>query len=399
MKPVRVLYLEPSGLVTGGAIALLRLVEALDRRRFRPLVVLGSDGPLVGRFRKLPGCRVLVRPFPDGVRRITRFNVLSGGLLHVGGWVRYGLWLRALARGWEADVVHTNGLKMHLLSVLIGRGATRRLVWHIRDFVSPPYMPRRTALLVRWLVSRIPDLLVCNSEATKRAVLGSPNAGAAGSGVAAVRPQVKILQEGIEPQRPRDAMAPHGGDGRGLRVVMLGRIARWKGQDVFVRAAARLCEHDATTTFLVAGGATSEADSAFERDLRSQVDHAGLSHRIQFLGLVEGVPDLLRSVDLAVHCSTSPEPFGQVILEAMAASVPIVATAPGGPAEIITDGVDGRLVPPGDDETLARVMADLLRDRELRQRLAARALETLRNRFEIGHTADQMAEIYQDRVA
>jgi glycosyltransferase involved in cell wall biosynthesis len=180
---------------------------------------------------------------------------------------------------------------------------------------------------------------------------------------------------------------------------MLGRIARWKGQDVFVTAAARLCEHDPTTTFLVAGSATTEADAAFERDLRSQVDRAGLSDRIQFLGLVDDVPDLLRSVDLAVHCSTSPEPFGQVILEAMAASVPVVATALGGPAEIITNGVDGRLVPPGDDEALARVLAELLRHGALRRQLAARGLETVRNRFGIQQTARQVAAVYEEGAA
>ena len=399
MKPMRVLYLEPSGLVTGGAIALLRLVEATNRRRFRLLVVLGSDGPLAVRFRKVPGCRVLVRPFPAGLGRITRFNVISGGIFQAGGWLRYGLMLRGIARRWKADVVHTNGLKMHLLSILVGRGATRLLVWHLRDLVAPPYMPRRTALILRWLIGRIPHLAICNSEATKRSVLGLTEAGVGAGGAEAAWRHVKVVPDGIAVDWLGEATAPRRGRRRGLRVVMLGRIARWKGQDVFVTAAARLCEHDPTTTFLVAGNATTEADAAFERDLRSQVDRAGLSDRIQFLGLVDDVPDLLRSVDLAVHCSTSPEPFGQVILEAMAASVPVVATALGGPAEIITNGVDGRLVPPGDDEALARVLAELLRHGALRRQLAARGLETVRNRFGIQQTARQVAAVYEEGAA
>jgi len=399
MKPRRVLYLEPSGLVTGGAIALLRLVEAMDRRRFRPLVVLGSDGPLAVRFRKVPGCRVLVRPFPVGLGRITRFNVMSGGILQAPNWLRYGLSLRALARRWKPDVVHANGLKMQLLSILVGRATTRLLVWHLRDLVAPPYMPRRTALLVRWLVGRIPQLAVCNSEATKRSVLGMTEAGVGACGAGAAWRHVKVLPDGIAVDWLGEAMAPQRRGRHGLRVVMLGRIARWKGQDVFVRVAARLCEHDPTTTFLVAGSATTEADGAFERDLRAQVDRAGLSDRIRFLGLVDDVPDLLRSVDLAVHCSTSPEPFGQVILEAMAASVPVVATSLGGPAEIITDGVDGRLVASGDDEALARVLAELLRDGRLRRRLAARGLETVRNRFGIQQTAGRVTEFYEEGAA
>jgi glycosyltransferase involved in cell wall biosynthesis len=181
----------------------------------------------------------------------------------------------------------------------------------------------------------------------------------------------------------------------GKRVLMLGRIAEWKGQHVFVRAAQRLCAEDGETEFIIAGGATTAADAAYERRLRAAVESFGLSHRIVFAGVVADVPRLLGTVDLVVHCSTSPEPFGQVVIEAMAASVPVVATNMGGPAEIIRDRFNGRLYPAGDDSALANIIRALLADPVSRQQLGVAARATVEERFGIERTISELAGIYR----
>lgn len=380
--PLRVLYLEPSALVSGGGIALLRVIEALDKSAFQPLVVLGSNGPLVDQFKRIPGCTVFCRPLPERLSRVTRFNVISGGLRSIGSALVYGLAVRHLADRWKAHVVHSNGLKMHLLSTLTARRG-RVLLWHIRDLLAPPYMAPRSASLMRNLALRVPDAVVCNSESTRYTI----TSGCAGGSRPATR--VHTVFDGIHCTPLREATARDH-----KRVLMLGRIAEWKGQHVFVEAAQHLAARATDTQLLMAGGATTAADLEYERRLRALVETARLSDRVKFLGVVHDVPGLLQTVDLVVHCSVSPEPFGLVIIEAMAAAVPVVASNLGGPSEIIQDGVNGRLYAAGDARALAQIVGELLCQPDTRRRLGSAGRTTVEERFAVGRTAQELGAIY-----
>jgi glycosyltransferase involved in cell wall biosynthesis len=377
--PLRVLFLEPSALVTGGTIALLRLVSALDRRRIRPLVVLGSDGPLVHDFRRIPGCRVMCLPMPRGVSRVTRHNVVLGGIASAVSTVRYAARLRAIACKWRPHFIHSNGLKTHLLSLALPRRAT--LIWHIRDIIAPPYMPDATAAALRLLVRRAPRIVICNSAATARSIRLPASASQ----------QVWTIPDGVACQ----AAAPRKRLGHPPRVVLLGRIAEWKGHRVFVKAAQLVLAEHPDTQFIIAGGSTTDADAAFAARLEREVEDAGLAGRIRFDGTVRDVPALLGETDILVHCSTSPEPFGQVIIEAMAAGVPVIASDAGAPPTIIADGVNGCLVRPGDSAALARAIAGLLADAPGRERLAAAASPLVRRRYSIDRTARRVAALYR----
>jgi glycosyltransferase involved in cell wall biosynthesis len=388
-RPIRILYLEPSALVTGGATALLRLISALDRKVFSPLVVLGSAGPLVSEFRGIPGCRVLCRPLPSGLATTTRFNMMSGVAANAASILHYAAALKAIANRWRPDVVHSNGLKTHFLSALARpRGAL--LIWHMRDFVSMPYMPDRNAVLVRMLARRVPDVIVCNSETTKASLVDGPGGG--------VTPRaIHIVPDGIDSPPGRKPIGDSL-DSRPLCILLLGRIADWKGQHVFVEAVRLLSRLHASVRFVIAGGATTSADLAYEQWVRSIVDAYGLGDRLTFAGVVRDVGALFDEADILVHCSTSPEPFGQVIIEAMAASVPVVATRLGAPASIVEDGVSGRLVPPGDPVALARTLDTLLNDAEMRRRFAEAALARVRERYGIERTVQALADLYRPRT-
>lgn len=385
MSPaLRVLFLEPSALISGGGIALLRLVCALDKKTIRPLVVLGSDGPLVQRFRQVPGCRVLCRPLPARVSRVTRFGAMTGGLASLRPAVTYGLQLRAIADRWRADIVHSNALKMHLLSTLTVR-RRRLLVWHLRDLLAAPYMSATSATLVRSLARVVPDVTICVSAATRHALNGNANGRASHA--------TYTIFDGV----PRNSDERHVAEAkaRPMRVLMLGRIAEWKGQHVFIRAAERLCAAGHNEEFVIAGGATNPADAVYEAFVRRMVEERRLSGRVVFAGVVEDVADLLRSTDVLVHCSTSPEPFGLVILEAMGFGIPVIATNAGGPTEIIRDGINGRLYPPGDDETLAAILHELLRNSAARRALGNNGLRVVHERFALSRTADELTELYR----
>jgi glycosyltransferase involved in cell wall biosynthesis len=137
--------------------------------------------------------------------------------------------------------------------------------------------------------------------------------------------------------------------------AIFGRLARWKGQDVLIRAAARLPE---LAVWIVGDALFTEDDRAYAGELRKLA--SSLGGRVKLLGFRDDIPSLMKAADIVVHCSTAPEPFGRVIVEAMFARRPVVAARAGGPIEILADSAAGKLVSPGDAGSLEDALRRLL---------------------------------------
>jgi len=114
-------------------------------------------------------------------------------------------------------------------------------------------------------------------------------------------------------------------------------------------------------------------ETGYERELHMLVARLELTDRVEFTGHIDDVAGQLDRADVLVHASVIPEPFGLVVVEAMAAGVPVIAADAGGPAEVITNGVDGLLTAPGDVDALAEALQALAMDEPLRQRLSTNA--------------------------
>lgn len=173
------------------------------------------------------------------------------------------------------------------------------------------------------------------------------------------------------------------------KVVLLyaGRISPEKGLEVLVRTMALLPE---SICLLVAGQGRS-------RDVVPLMELAralGVDGRIEWLGHVDGIAALMSTADIGVVPTTAKEAFGLTVLEFMSQGVPVVATCNGGPAEIISDGVDGMLVPPSDPDALANAIAMLAAEPELRKRMGAKAAETADVRFSYDNFYRQIIDVY-----
>lgn len=135
-------------------------------------------------------------------------------------------------------------------------------------------------------------------------------------------------------------------------------------------------------------------EDVWEADLHELVGRLGLTDRVTFVGFVADVEGELARLDLLVHASVIPEPFGQVVVEGMAAGMPVVATDAGGPAETITHGVDGVLVAPGDADALAEAIVRLRADPAERSRLGAAAVVRARD-FAPEVIGARMTDVYR----
>jgi glycosyltransferase involved in cell wall biosynthesis len=374
-RRVKVVYLDHVARLSGAEIALLRLLPHLDR--IRPHVILAEDGPLVERLH-LAGISTEILPLGDAARHLRKADVRTRGVTPgaAATTTSYVLRLAARLRQLRPDLVHTNSLKAGVYGSVAAKLAGIPVIWHVRDRISEDYLPPAAVKLVRRMSSHLATAIVANSRATM-ATLGAPT-----------KPIViySVLPEVVSavPQREREAGAP-------LTFGIVGRLAPWKGQDLFLRAFANAFP-DGDERAVVIGGALFGEDD-YARSLADAASELGVSERVEFRGHRADVWDELSRLDVLVHASLTPEPFGQVVLEGMAAGVPVIAAGAGGPAEMIDDGVTGLLYEPRDVTDLADSMIRL-RDETLRARLAAAARQGL-GRYSPTVVAAQLQELYE----
>lgn len=353
-------YLTHCAQLSGAELALVRLLPALQDA-VEAHVILAEDGPLAGELRS-SGARVEVMALPESARGLTREQVRLGRLsgASVAQLIRHGVVLAGRLRRLQPDLVHTNSLKAGVYGGWAARLARVPAVWHLRDRVADDYLSPSGVRLVRFFLRTLPTTVIVNSEATLATVAGlGLTADVVGSPVSPWMLDEEVVR-GARPQ----------GSGS-FRVGMVGRLAPWKGQHVFLDAFARAFPTGGAVAVIV--GSAMFGESEYEDRLREQVVRLRLEDRVEMTGFRKDVNDELRRLDVLVHASIVPEPFGQVVVEGMAAGLPVVAARAGGPAEVITDGQDGMLYPMGDATALASVLRHLAADPTARSALGAAA--------------------------
>ena len=184
---------------------------------------------------------------------------------------------------------------------------------------------------------------------------------------------------------------------RRQRVGMIGHLAPIKGQEEFIRAAAIVCGARSDVEFVIAGEDKSR-DGENRANIEKLISDLDLKDRVQLNGWTDDVASLLATLDLFVSPARS-EPFGLSIVEAMAAGVPVIATASEGAREIIDAEDSGRLVPIGDVAALAKAIADLLGDANKRERLARNARVAVNSKFTLQRMVDRTELLFREVIA
>ncbi len=358
----------------GGAEQILLLLLR-QLRRLRPewklTVLMGDSGPLLESVRNL-GCDAEVLALPPEIGGLgdwggANFTGMIKALPSV--W-RYRAALRAKLHRLAPDIVQTNGFKMHLLGAL-ACPVTARLIWHVHDFVS-----RRRAMktLLRWCAAK-PAEVVAISPAVAQ-------------DFACVRP-VRTIVNAVD--LSRFLPLPHERHAE-IRIGLIATFARWKGHAVFLHALALLPKDLAWHALIVGGELYKRAASQWsEAELRALTNQLGLGSRVEFTGFLPDTAPETQALDIVVHASTEPEPFGLVIAEAMAAGRAVVTTS----ASFVTDGVDGVVCRRNDPADLARAILSLAQDPALRARLGQAAAVTATRNFQPERMAREFITLYE----
>jgi len=191
---------------------------------------------------------------------------------------------------------------------------------------------------------------------------------------------------------PAPAGAQGSGDGPTV-VGLVGRLQAWKGQDRLLRAQRLLRDRGTEIDTLIVGGDAHGLSPAYAASLPGLIAELGLTGAVELTGQLPDAGHEIERMDILVNAS-DPEPFGLVLLEAMARGVAVVAVASGGPAEFIEDGVTGILAPSGEPAALADALEPLIASPERRQELGRAG----RERFLRDFTDVAMRERLLDRL-
>jgi len=355
--PKRVLLFDHTAQLGGGEIALLDLIRFLDRSRATPIVVLGSDGPLAERLRGTADLHIL-EISPDVLH--TRKDTLGASsvvqLKTAFNLLTYVLRLVDFISTQNIELIHTNSLKADILGGIAGRLTQTPVIWHMRDRITEDYLPVTATRVMRTLCRLIPDFIIGNSLATIETLQlkGARPSIAIPSGV-----DIRAYdQEHLSATKDSSDAKLSNAKGE-ARIGLVGRICSWKGQHIFLRAAAEVLKKFPETHFQIIGAALFE-ERQYELEMHELAKTLGIEHAVEFTGFRNDVANLIQMLDILVHASITGEPFGQVIVQGMAAGKPVVATDGGGVPEIVIHGTTGLLVPMADVTSLGSAICTLL---------------------------------------
>ena len=355
---MNILFIHGVSDLYGASRSLLRLVTRLVQDGHEVTVVLAEDGPLVPRI-KAAGAKVCLQA---GLPVIHRHLLRSprGWVRLVTSWPRAVRGITALARDVRADLIHTNQAMIPGVGARVARRIGIPHIQHVREFFSE-------ALLLWPIYRRFlchgSSRIICVSRAVaaqfhpddSRIVVlhnGFPRAEFEG-----------ISLEAVNAFREEHCLKGHPCAG------VIGRIKMGrKGQDVFLRAAAKIVQNIPHTRFVLIGS-PFPGNESHERRLRDMVSTLGLNEHVIWTGEMEDPRIAMAALDVVVQPAVMPEPFGGTVIEAMALAKPVVATATGGTPEQIEDGITGLLVPPGDTDLLEEAIEKLIVQEPLRLRM------------------------------
>lgn len=389
-KPTkRVLYVEGNtdATIGGSYYSLLFLSSGLDRTRYKPLVVFASTNDLVAEFRSR-GVRTMVRPLLSPISIAGPVGrPISKILNFVRGWIIEPVRLAGLIRREHVALVHLNNsiIKNHawMIAALVARVPC---ITHERGI--NPRFKRRAVLLARSLKA-----IICISAAVRE------NFDSLGFG----NLPLVTIHNGLDPRelmitRPVAEIRAELGISDSQRIVgIVGNIKRWKGQELVVRAMTRVLSGNPDVVCLLIGD-TSRDDLPFRTHLESLIDELGLRSHVIFTGYRKDVANYINALDVQIHASMDPEPFGRVLLEGMALGKPMVASGGGAVPEIVVNGETGLLFEAGNSESLADCLSSLLANSERAARMGQSARKRLARDFSIEHHVRAVQELY-DRIA
>ncbi|MFX0094262.1 MAG: glycosyltransferase family 4 protein [Candidatus Hodarchaeota archaeon] len=368
MSKLKILYLSHASAISGAENCLLTLVKSLDKDRFKPVVVLPSEGPLLKELKKL-GIKTHISPLElwirakgAGYRRKSNISTTVQGIMQI-------IELE------KPDIVHTN-TSVVLEGAIAAKQKNIPHIWHIHEILEghPGLKSILPLPLIYWLMDLLSNKLVVDSNAVKSPLLSVINS-----------EKMLTIYNGIDMEMVNSKKATNERESirkelsipsHSTLTVTVGSIVKEKGYEILLKAASLAIMKEKNLRFLIVGRGTPR----MVRELRKNITRLKLNKIVYYLGYREDAFQIVKDADFFVLPSlTDASPL--TILEAMALGKPVIATKSGGAVEIIDDGKSGFIIPIKNPSELCKRILELAKDTDQIKRMGKNALKVFEERF------------------
>ena len=369
IKTTRIAYCYSSvKLDTGSPRALLQMIDSLDRARFTPVFIAMGEGPLIDAMKERDV--EIVHSTVSSVSLKNLFDLISAVLAK----------MRLLKRI-SAGILHMNEPGWNTDIVLAARLAGIPVALHLHN----PYEVSRSNLNFR-IARRI--FLCSKAQST---TIGN---------FQRIEDKSVVLHNAVDTKsfaRGHPIRESIGLSANDLVIGTVAQISHRKGIDIFLDAAERLLDANRKLKFVIVGPRATKEEAYF-RSIMARLGQTPLKDSVIYLGSRRDIPNLFASFD--IFClATRAEPFGMVIIEAMAAGVPVVASGVGGIPEIITSRDIGRTVGSLTPDAFALALDEVLHMGVERKKLGERGRLSVLARFDLAHMGLKLAAVYGEMLA
>lgn len=379
-----ILYLHAGAEMYGADKILLELVTGLDKTRFRPIVILPTDGILRKELEKAE-IKVHVIPYPILRRKYFNprgiINYISNYRNKSNAIINY-----LNQNNIKVDILHVNTLAV-LEGIRLKKKLRVPLIWHIHEIITHPQIVNR---FLCWCVNKYADKAVVVSGPVKKHLVNNgvnPN-------------KVKVIHNGID----SNVFSPNVDSTylykewnipqNAVKVGMIGRVNNWKGQNDFLDALAPLL-NDFDNLYLFIVGSAFSGQEWRVNELKRKINLLPQHDRIIFSEFRKDNYAVEHFFDILVLPSTSPDPLPTVVLESMGCGTAVVGYAHGGIVEMIRDGKDGLLAKINDVEDLRDKVKYLILSKKYKS-MGKNARNRQAKEFSIGNFIKRFEKVYEE---
>jgi len=360
---MRILFVDHSKFLGGAEYCLLDLLTYLTGSNLVPILAC-SSGEL-SKAADNKNIRVHKLCFPK-----LRFNPLAPLAL----W-RVSSKLLDIIRSERIDLIHSNTARASVYTAIAAKRSGIPLVWHVHDLFSQKIYPR--------LMCQMSSKVITVSD-----FIAAP---------LPCKEKICVIPNGVDPVQfsgKLDILRQELGLRNDIPLVgCAGRLRRWKGFHHFLESAALVLKELENAHFVIIGGRVFDKQFDYPNYLKKRTSELGIEKHVSFIGHRNDLPEILGSLDLLVH-TAQKEPFGRILIEAMASRLPVVAFHDGASPEIIIENETGYLVPPGSSISMAEKIVELIRKPEMRKRMGNNGYYRVLRRFDLRKTSSEIVKIY-----
>jgi glycosyltransferase involved in cell wall biosynthesis len=285
------------------------------------------------------------------------------------------------------DILHANSFYAGAVALPAAIITRRKLIVHARDLADFGFLSR----FYNWFCRKV----IAVSRSVRNALVDQ--------GINSDR--IEVIYNGVDDcsldgpkERGSSCTLSYPDQGRAFVFGNVGQFVPWKKQIVFLEAASRVARDANNVGFVLVGDDILGRDSGYKRTVLNHAEHSEIAEKVSFLGWQDNMCEVWPKIDCLVH-TADREPFGRVIVEAMAHRIPVIAVGACGPGEIIENDKTGLLVQKDDIGELSEGMLRIIRNRDFADRLANAGYEHVMANFTANKTAEQIRRVYEDALA